>query len=72
MGIIGAVIGFILGYFLFAEDLTLKQVVFGADTGVKLFNDIGNSIMENERLKVLITTLVGFFGGILIPIIKGK
>ena len=40
MGIIGAVIGFILGYFLFAEDLTLKQFVFGDDTRMKLFNDI--------------------------------
>ncbi|MEX0811923.1 MAG: hypothetical protein WD048_06880 [Chitinophagales bacterium] len=65
--VVGALIGFFVGYFLFAEDLSISQVIFGADTGVELFDNIGDNILENDRLKVLVTTLVGLAIGALVP-----
>lgn len=61
--ILGLVAGFFVGYFLFAEDLSVSQVLFGADTGVGLFDSIGDNIMENARLKVLATSLGGLVLG---------
>ena len=61
--ILGLVAGFFVGYFLFAEDLTISQVIIGSDTGVKLFDNIGNEFLENARLKVLISSLAGLFLG---------
>lgn len=70
--VFGAIVGFFAGYFMFAEDLSISQVVFGADTGVELFNKVGNSFMENERLKVLLTSLGGLIVGALFPAFSKK
>lgn len=70
--VIGLIIGFFVGYFLFAEDLSISQVIFGSDTGVEFFNEIGNNFMENTRLKVLISSLVGLLLGAVLPSLLKK
>lgn len=64
--LLGLVVGFFVGYLLFADNLSVSQVIMGSDTGVKLFDNIGNEFMENARLKVLISSVVGLLLGVVL------